>query len=36
MLENTAIDVFKRAAVYGMTAVTTPDTPLEPLPVIKP
>ncbi len=36
MLENTAIDIFKRAAVYGMTAVTTPDTPLEPLPVIKP
>ncbi len=36
MLENTAIDVFKRAAVYGMTAVTTPNTPLEPLPVIEP
>ncbi len=36
MLENTAIDIFKRAAVYGMTAVTTPETPLEPLPVIKP
>ena len=35
MLENTAIDILKRAAVYGMTAVTTPDTPLEPLPVIK-
>ncbi len=36
MLENTAIDVFKRAAVYGMTAVTKPNTPLEPLPVIEP
>ena len=36
MLENTAIDVFKRSAVYGMTAVTKPDTPMEPMPVIKP
>ncbi len=36
MLENTAIDIFKRAAVYGMTAVTKPNTPLEQLPAIEP
>ncbi len=36
MLENTAIDIFKRASVYGMTAITKPNTPLEPLPAIEP